>query len=104
MNHYDDLQRFKEKTRTQSLDFKDLSSHAAARETGRLGYSQSALSWGRKRILAGHGRIGIVTDTAAGPDGYVSLGRGRIRAHAATNVTCSPGSGHATPCLRFSAT
>ena len=25
MNHYDDLQRFKEKTRTQSLDFKDLS-------------------------------------------------------------------------------
>ncbi|HHS9577305.1 cellulose biosynthesis protein BcsO [Raoultella planticola] len=34
MNHYDDLQRFKEKTRTQSLDFKDLSSHAAAREQG----------------------------------------------------------------------
>ena len=27
MNHYDDLQRFKEKTRTQRLDFKDLSSH-----------------------------------------------------------------------------
>lgn len=34
MNHYDDLQRFKEKTRTQNLDFKDLSSHAAAREQG----------------------------------------------------------------------
>ncbi|WP_434638236.1 cellulose biosynthesis protein BcsO [Klebsiella sp. I138] len=34
MNHYDDLQRFKEKTRTQSLHFKDLSSHAAAREQG----------------------------------------------------------------------
>ncbi|MDM4208329.1 cellulose biosynthesis protein BcsO [Klebsiella spallanzanii] len=34
MNHYDDLQRFKEKTRTQSLKFKDLSSEAAAGEKG----------------------------------------------------------------------
>lgn len=34
MNHYDDLQRFKEKTRTQSLHFKDLSSQSAAREQG----------------------------------------------------------------------
>ncbi|MBA7844649.1 cellulose biosynthesis protein BcsO [Klebsiella sp. RHBSTW-00484] len=34
MNHYDDLQRFKEKTRTHSLKFKDLSSEAAASEKG----------------------------------------------------------------------
>ncbi|HCB1498426.1 cellulose biosynthesis protein BcsO [Klebsiella oxytoca] len=34
MNHYDDLQRFKEKTRTYSLKFKDLSSEAAASEKG----------------------------------------------------------------------
>lgn len=34
MNHYDDLQRFKEKTRTLSLKFKDLSSEAAAGEKG----------------------------------------------------------------------
>ena len=34
MNHYDDLQRFKEKTRTQSLSFKDLSSQAPTREQG----------------------------------------------------------------------
>ncbi len=34
MNHYDDLQRFKEKTRTQSLHFRDLSSQSAAREQG----------------------------------------------------------------------
>lgn len=34
MNHYDDLQRFKEKTRTQSLHFKDLSSQAPTREQG----------------------------------------------------------------------
>lgn len=34
MNHYDDLQRFKEKTRTHSLQFKDLSSEAAAGEKG----------------------------------------------------------------------
>ncbi|HHD2829512.1 TPA: cellulose biosynthesis protein BcsO, partial [Klebsiella quasipneumoniae subsp. similipneumoniae] len=26
MNHYDDLQRFQEKTRTQNLKFQDLSS------------------------------------------------------------------------------
>ncbi|MGE0973167.1 cellulose biosynthesis protein BcsO (plasmid) [Klebsiella sp. WOUb02] len=34
MNHYDDLHRFKEKTRTQSLHFKDLSSQAPTREQG----------------------------------------------------------------------
>ncbi|MBZ7225195.1 cellulose biosynthesis protein BcsO [Klebsiella grimontii] len=34
MNHYDDLQRFKEKTRTHSLKFKDLSSEATAGEKG----------------------------------------------------------------------
>lgn len=34
MNHYDDLQRFQEKTRTQNLKFQDLSSQAATREYG----------------------------------------------------------------------
>ncbi|EPY7205845.1 cellulose biosynthesis protein BcsO [Klebsiella quasipneumoniae] len=34
MNHYDDLQRFQEKTRTQNLNFQDLSSQAATREHG----------------------------------------------------------------------
>lgn len=34
MNHYYDLQRFQEKTRTQNLKFQDLSSQAATREHG----------------------------------------------------------------------
>ena len=34
MNHYDDLQRFQEKTRTQNFKFQDLSSQAATREHG----------------------------------------------------------------------
>lgn len=34
MNHYDDLQRFQENTRTQNLKFQDLSSQAATREHG----------------------------------------------------------------------
>ena len=34
MNHYDDLQRFQEKTRTQNLKFQDLSSQAATRVHG----------------------------------------------------------------------
>ena len=34
MNHYDDLQRFQEQTRTQNLNFQDLSSQAATREHG----------------------------------------------------------------------
>ncbi|MGO0187877.1 cellulose biosynthesis protein BcsO [Klebsiella quasipneumoniae] len=34
MNHYDDLQRFQEKTQTQNLKFQDLSSQAATREHG----------------------------------------------------------------------
>ncbi|SSJ27463.1 Uncharacterised protein [Klebsiella pneumoniae] len=33
MSHYDDLQRFQEKTRTQNLNFQDLSSQAAMRDT-----------------------------------------------------------------------
>ena len=34
MNHYDDLQRFKDKTRTQNLEFKDLSAQTTAHERG----------------------------------------------------------------------
>jgi hypothetical protein len=54
MNHYDDLQRFKEKTRTQSLNFKDLSSQAAASEQ-EIGLFSISYSWGG-RIFFGHGR------------------------------------------------
>ncbi len=42
MNHYDDLQRFQEKSRTQNLNFQDLSSQAATR-TRRLGDPPLAL-------------------------------------------------------------
>lgn len=34
MNHYDDLQRFKDKTRTQNLEFRDLSAQSSAHERG----------------------------------------------------------------------
>lgn len=34
MNHYDDLQRFKDKTRSQALDFKDFSSQNQAQDQG----------------------------------------------------------------------
>ena len=34
MNHYDDLQRFKDKTRTQKLTFKDLSGQSSVAERG----------------------------------------------------------------------
>jgi len=34
MNHYDDLQRFKDKTRTQKLAFKDLSGQSSVAERG----------------------------------------------------------------------
>lgn len=34
MNHYDDLQRFKDKTRTQNMTFKDLSGQSSVAERG----------------------------------------------------------------------
>ena len=34
MNHYDDLQRFKDKTHTQNLTFKDLSGQSSVAERG----------------------------------------------------------------------
>lgn len=34
MNRYDDLQRFKDKTRTQSLEFKDFSSQSSSHDRG----------------------------------------------------------------------
>ncbi len=42
MNHYDDLQRFQEKSRTQNLNFQDLSSQAATREHGDWSDPQSS--------------------------------------------------------------
>ncbi|HKS35357.1 MAG TPA: cellulose biosynthesis protein BcsO [Enterobacteriaceae bacterium] len=54
MHHYDDLQRFKDKTRTSTLTFRDLSSQNRNREQG---------NWS------------IVNQLAAGP-GTVSLAKG----------------------------
>ena len=57
MNHYDDLQRFKEKTRTHSLKFKDLSSEADAGKKGdwvifaRYAGSRLPIEGGEVRLL-----------------------------------------------------
>ncbi len=76
MNHYDDLQRFQEKSRTQNLNFQDLffaSRHAGTR---RLGDPQSAKSRRREILFSGAGRLGLRAVAAVGACGSVPPGRG----------------------------
>lgn len=73
MNHYDDLQRFKEKTRTHSLKFKDLSSEAAAGEKGDWVILNQLIPAEEASSLA-HGGVSFLTSAAAGSCRYVSQG------------------------------
>jgi hypothetical protein len=53
MNHYDDLQRFKDKTRSQALDFKDFSAQNHAREQGNWAIINQLLPATEVNSLAG---------------------------------------------------
>lgn len=59
MNHYDDLQRFKEKTQTHSLKFKDLSSQAAAGEKGDWTILNQLIPAGEDASLAMGGSVSL---------------------------------------------
>ncbi|MGL4726867.1 MAG: cellulose biosynthesis protein BcsO [Scandinavium sp.] len=72
MNHYDDLQRFKDKTRTQSLDFKDLSAQTAASERGDWAIlDQLSPSTEKETTLAMGGSVSQIVPQPVSPDVFV---------------------------------
>lgn len=73
MNHYDDLQRFKDKTRTQSLDFKDLSAQTAASERGDWAIlDQLSPSTEKETTLAMGGSVSQIVPQPVSPDAFVA--------------------------------
>ena len=77
MNRYDDLQRFKDKTRTQSLTFKDLSGQSSAAERGdwaivnQLSPSADA---DEKKALGSGGSVGQAIPQPVSSDTFVYSG------------------------------
>jgi hypothetical protein len=72
MNHYDDLQRFKDKTRTQSLEFKDLSTQTAARERGDWAIlDQLSPSTDKESPLAMGGSVSQVVPQPVNADAFI---------------------------------
>ncbi|HDR2755002.1 TPA: cellulose biosynthesis protein BcsO [Enterobacter asburiae] len=59
MNHYDDLQRFKDKTRSQSLDFKDFSAQSHAQEQGSWAIINQLLPATEVNSLAAGGHVSL---------------------------------------------
>ena len=68
MNHYDDLQRFKDRTRTQSLDFKDFSAQNQANDQGSWAIINQLLPQSETDMLAAGGHVSLVTPQAVSPD------------------------------------
>lgn len=59
MNHYDDLQRFKDKTRSQALDFKDFSAQSHAQEQGNWAIINQLLPATEVNSLAAGGHVSL---------------------------------------------
>jgi len=59
MNHYDDLQRFKDKTRNQALDFKDFSMQSQASEQGSWAILNQLLPETEANALAAGGHVSL---------------------------------------------
>lgn len=72
MNHYDDLQRFKDKTRTQNLEFKDLSAQTAFQERGDWAIlDQLSPSLEKETTLAMGGSVSQVVPQPVSADAFV---------------------------------
>lgn len=68
MNHYDDLQRFKDKTRTQHLDFKDLSSQNHGSEQGNWAIINQLSPATEESTLAMGGHVSTAIPQAVNPE------------------------------------
>lgn len=70
MNHYDDLQRFKDKTRTQQHDFKDLSSQNLANEHGNWAILNQLSPVTEESALAMGGHVSIAVPQSVNPETF----------------------------------
>lgn len=68
MNHYDDLQRFKDKTRNQKLDFKDLSAQNLANDQGSWTIINQLSPATETSTLAMGGHVSVPVPHAVEPD------------------------------------
>lgn len=77
MNRYDDLQRFKDKTHTQSLTFKDLSGQSSAAERGDwaiVNQLSPSADGDEKKALGSGGSVGQAIPQPVSSDTFVYSG------------------------------
>jgi hypothetical protein len=68
MNHYDDLQRFKDKTRNQALDFKDFSGQNQVSEQGSWAILNQLLPATATNALAAGGHVSLPVPQPVTPE------------------------------------
>lgn len=72
MNHYDDLQRFKDKTRNQKYEFKDLSAQNLAPDHGSWAIMNQLSPPSEESKLAMGGHVSLPQPQAVSPDIFAS--------------------------------
>jgi len=70
MNHYDDLQRFKDKTRNQALDFKDFSGQTQGSEQGSWAILNQLLPATETNALAVGGHVSLPIPQPVTPEAF----------------------------------
>lgn len=78
MNHYDDLQRFKDKTRNQKYEFKDLSAQNLSPDQGSWAIMNQLAPASETSKLAMGGHVSLPQPQAIAPDVFVNAERHEI--------------------------
>lgn len=78
MNHYDDLQRFKDKTRNQKYEFKDLSAQNLSPDHGSWAIMNQLAPASETSKLAMGGHVSLPQPQAIAPDVFASAERHEI--------------------------
>lgn len=78
MNHYDDLQRFKDKTRNQKYEFKDLSAQNLSPDHGSWAIMNQLAPASEASKLAMGGHVSLPQPQAIAPDVFASAERHEI--------------------------
>lgn len=73
MNHYDDLQRFKDKTRNQKYEFKDLSAQNLAPDHGSWAIMNQLSPASEESRLAMGGHVSLPQPQAVAPDIFATV-------------------------------
>ncbi|MGK9174784.1 cellulose biosynthesis protein BcsO [Yokenella regensburgei] len=84
MNHYDDLQRFKDKTRNQQYDFKDLSAQNTSQEKGSWALINQLSPVSEENKLAMGGHVSLPQPQPVTPALFTSQSNQPVAAHPET--------------------